>query len=102
MSFPKELSSSQRKFLRGLAHGLKPVVLIGKAGLTDNVLRSIDQALGDHELIKIKFIEFKDEKKTLTQEIASKSGGSCVGMIGNIAIFYREHADAKKRRIEVA
>lgn len=96
-----ELKGSQRKYLRGLAHDLKPVVLIGKNGVAEMVLKSIDQALNDHELIKVKFIDFKDEKKTLAAKIAENCASEMVGLIGNVAIFYRQHTDAKKRKIQV-
>lgn len=96
-----ELKGSQRKHLRGLAHDLKPVVLIGKNGVAEMVLKSIDQALNDHELIKVKFIDFKDEKKTLAAKIAENCGSELAGLIGNVAIFYRQQKDPKKRKIQL-
>ena len=56
----ENLKSYQKKFLRELAHDLKPIVFIGQKGITPTLLDSLNQALSDHELIKIKFIEFKD------------------------------------------
>ena len=53
----ENLSSSQRKYLRGVAHGLKPVVLIGQKGLTTSVVDALDEALMTHELVKAKFID---------------------------------------------
>lgn len=53
----KELTSTQAKYLRGIAHGLKPVVFIGQKGLTDALIRSTEEAFDCHELIKIKFID---------------------------------------------
>lgn len=53
----KELTSTQAKYLRGIAHGLKPVVFIGQKGLTDALIRSTEEAFDSHELIKIKFID---------------------------------------------
>ena len=58
----KTLSVPRLKYLKKKAHALKPVVRIGKHGLTVSVLRATAQALESHELIKIKFIDFKDEK----------------------------------------
>ena len=96
-----KLAGFQRKYLRGLAHELKPVVMIGKSGLTDAVHAMIDQALTDHELIKIKFVDFKDEKEVLSLDIATKSKSENVGGIGNIVIFYRQQEDIKKRKIKI-
>jgi len=95
------LKGSERKHLRGLAHNLKPIVMIGKSGLTESVLASIDQALDDHELIKVKFNAFKDQKKILSQEVTEKLKAEMVGLIGNVAIFYREHPDEDKRKISL-
>ena len=98
----KPLTSSQRKRLRGLAHELKPLVHLGKAGLTDAALAQIDKELADHELIKVKFVEFKEAKKEIAAEIAQATKSELVGLIGNIAILYRQHPDPEKRKIHVA
>lgn len=97
------LSSYQRKYLRGVAHGLKPVVLIGQKGLTTSLVDALDEALIAHELVKAKFIDDKDKAfkseaiKTLTQATASE----LVGLIGHTAIFFRPHPDPDKRRITI-
>ncbi|MBF0358709.1 MAG: YhbY family RNA-binding protein [Magnetococcales bacterium] len=96
-----ELQGFQRKYLRGLAHSLKPLVLIGREGITPTVLAFVDQALIDHELLKIRFNDFKTDKKALCAQIAESSGGELVGMVGHVAIFYRPHPEAAKRSIEV-
>ena len=97
------LTSSQMKYLRGLAHGLKPVVLIGQNGLTDAVVQAAESALERHELIKVKFndIKDKDQKKAHAASLENATGSSLVGMIGHIAIFYRQHKDAEKRKISL-
>jgi RNA-binding protein len=96
----KSLKGSQRKYLRGLAHSMKPVIQIGKRGITDALMKQIDEALTDHELIKIKFNEFKEEKKDLSDRIGDDTGSELVGMIGNIAIFYRENPE-KENKIDL-
>jgi RNA-binding protein len=93
------LTKTQREYLRKHAHDLKPVVQVGKNGLSDSVLASVDQALDAHELIKIKFLDFKDEKRELSEEIAEATGSSLIAIIGNIAIVYREQRDPELRRI---
>jgi len=57
----RKLDGYRRKYLRGLAHGLKPVVFIGQKGLTSEVLSSTEKALETHELIKVKFNDFKEK-----------------------------------------
>ncbi len=93
------LTSSQRKKLRSLAHHLEPVVYIGKQGLTDAVVVAANRALNDHELIKVRFIEFKDEKRPLTDQLASSTGSEVAGILGHVAILYREHPDPESRKI---
>ncbi|MCL5807074.1 MAG: ribosome assembly RNA-binding protein YhbY [Deltaproteobacteria bacterium] len=95
------LRGFQKKHLKGLAHDLKPVVQIGKEGMTEGVIRAVDESLLRHELIKIKFTDFKDrdQKETLTREIETKTGSERVDIIGHTAILYRPQADPEKRKI---
>ena len=88
-----ELSSNQRKILSRMAQTVKPVVQIGQNGLTDAVIKKIDQSLACHELIKIKFISFKDEKEILSQKLCEALSASLVRIIGNTAIVYRPAED---------
>ena len=98
-----KLKGFQKTYLRGLAHKTKPVVFIGQKGLTESLNGSIDDALTAHELIKVKYIDFKEkEKKTEIAGIIEKTHGcEMAGMIGHTAIFYRQHPDAEKRKIAV-
>jgi RNA-binding protein len=95
------LTSSQRKALRGMAHEFKPVVQLGKAGLTEALLRSINEALEQHELIKMRFLDFKDERKALCNEISSRLDCDLVGLIGHVAILFRPARDPARRHIDV-
>ncbi|GLI34443.1 MAG: ribosome assembly RNA-binding protein YhbY [Deltaproteobacteria bacterium] len=97
----ENLSSFQRQYLKGLAHHLKPVVQIGKNGLTDQLFDAVDIALNAHELIKIKFLDFQEQKKELSQEIAERLNCERVALVGNIAILYRQHPDLAKRKISL-
>jgi RNA-binding protein len=94
-----ELSTAQRAYLRSLANELKPVVQIGKQGLSTQVLDKVDQELTAHELIKVKFQDYKDERRDIAAEIADRLDGNLVAVIGHVAIFYRESSDAEKRQI---
>ncbi len=95
------LTSSQAKYLRGLAHSLKPVVFVGQKGITATVLESIHAALDTHELIKVKFVDFKDRrlKAACAAEVEQKTGSCLAGVIGHMAIFYRRQPDPEKRKI---
>jgi len=94
-----KLTGTARKHLRGLAHRLSPVVIIGYEGVSDSVIKTIAKALDDHELIKVKFNKFKEEKKPLSLDIETKTKSHMVGLIGNVAIFYKQNPDEKKRKI---
>jgi RNA-binding protein len=57
--------------------------------------------LNDHELIKVRFLEFKDEKRELSERLASATNADVAGILGHVAIFYRWQADAEKRMIDL-
>lgn len=97
----KQLKGSERTYLRGLAHHLKPVVIVGEQGITDQLIQATNEALDLHELIKVKFNSFKEQKKTLAQDIEERTQSEMVGMIGHIAMFYRQQPDPEKRKIQV-
>ncbi|MBW1780095.1 MAG: ribosome assembly RNA-binding protein YhbY [Deltaproteobacteria bacterium] len=99
----KDLEGFQRKYLRGIAHGLKPVVLVGQKGLTPEVLSSTEKALERHELIKVKFhdVKEKDKKREISDRIEKETGAQNVGMIGHKIIFYRQNKDPEERRISL-
>ncbi len=84
-----KLTSKQRKNLRAQAHHLEPVVLIGKNGFNEGAQHAIEQAINIHELIKVKFREFKDKKKTISNEISELLNAEIVGLIGNTVILYK-------------
>ena len=96
------LKGSQRTHLRGLAHGYRPAVQIGKGGLTENVLSAIDAALTANELIKVQIFTERDERREIASTIEEKLSCECVGMIGRMAIFYRQQPDPELRQIELA
>ena len=97
------MKSAERKHLKGLAHRLKPIVFIGQSGLTASVVRAIESALNDHELIKVKFNDFreKEEKADITAAIEKQTGAEWVGTIGHTAIIYRRHPNPERRKIKL-
>lgn len=96
------LKGFQRKYLRGQAHHLDPVVMIGKNGLAEPVLEKINASLEHHELIKIRFTDYhRDAIQAMCSEIAEMTYAELCGTIGHVAIFYRPHPEAEKRNIRL-
>jgi RNA-binding protein len=85
-----EITSKRRAELKAKAHELDPIAHIGKYGVTPESLAHIDKALADHELIKLKFIGFKERRDELSEEIAGATSSTVIDIIGNVAILYRE------------
>ena len=83
------LTNAAKRELKARAQRLEPVVKIGHAGVTSEFLASLDRALSDHELVKIRFTDFKEEKKTLAPQIAEKTGSELIARVGNVAVFFR-------------
>lgn len=96
-----ELAGYQRRALRAAAHALDPVVHVGSGGVSDSLLKSVDEALTAHELIKVRFVDHKDEKKEIAAELAARLDAAVAGTVGHVAILYRPHPEAAKRRIVV-
>jgi RNA-binding protein len=86
------MTGFQRKYLRGLAHSLEPVVQVGQNGVCDAVVEQIQAQLLSHELIKVKMHEPSD-KKAMAAELARESGAELCGLIGHVAILYRPHPE---------
>ena len=84
------LSSSQRQYLKGLAHGLSPIVQIGAAGIVDGVVGATAEALERHELVKVKFPRGdKGERSEAAARLAEATESQLCQVIGRIAILYR-------------
>ena len=77
------------------------MVLIGKNGIKDGTIESINKVLQTRELIKIKFREFKDEKLSLSEKIAELTNSQVVGVIGHTVIIFRQNPDSDKRQIHI-
>jgi len=88
------LSESQKKFLRGLGHQLKPVIMIGDAGLTDSVLSEFSSSIEHHELIKVR-VRAGDRKvrDEIIDELCRQGSCSLVTRIGNVALVYRRNEE---------
>jgi RNA-binding protein len=88
------LSNAQKRYLRGLAHDLKPVLLVGAKGVTPAVLAELDLALDQHELLKVRVsANDRDEREGWIAELVEGSQASLAGRIGHVAILYRRRKD---------
>lgn len=93
------LSTKQKQYLKGLAHNLKPVVLMGANGLTEAVLAEIEIALNHHELIKVKVAsEERETKLLIVDAIIRETKAEKVQVIGKTLVLYRQ---SENRKIEL-
>jgi RNA-binding protein len=85
-----QLTEKQRRHLKGLAHPLKPVVLMGNAGLTDAVVAETSRALADHELIKVRLPGAeRQERDAALQALADRTTSTLVTRIGHVAVLFK-------------
>jgi len=88
------LSNPQKRYLRGLAHDLKPIIMVGAKGPTDTLIAELDAALERHELIKVKFAaEDRETRDAWIEQLIEKSGAILISRIGNVAIVFRRSKD---------
>ncbi len=93
-----KLTEPQKRHLRKLAHARKPVVLIGQHGLSENVMREIEQAIAHHELIKIRISGAeREERKAMIGKICAEVNASLVQQIGHVAVLFRRSHKARIR-----
>jgi putative YhbY family RNA-binding protein len=93
------LTSAQRQALKARAHGLRPVVLLGAAGLTEKVLREIDRALAAHALIKIKVPnDDRSERTQIAADVAEKLSAANVQSIGKMIVVFRPQPESEEKR----
>jgi RNA-binding protein len=98
------LTGKQRRFLRALGHGLTAVVQLGKEGITPALVQAVNQALDDHELIKIRIgqgalIENKAERKAAAEELARQTESEVAQVLGSTLLLFRHHPE--EPRIEL-
>lgn len=93
MSAPSStLTGAQKRALKSRAQLLEAVIRIGQSGVTDALLQSLDNALEKHELVKVRFADFKTERKTLAPQLAERTSSALIQQVGNVAVFFRKRA----------
>ena len=96
------LKGKQRSYLKGLAHELEPAVYIGKAGLTDSIVKNINENLKVHELVKVSIgKDLAMDPKEVCNEVAEMLGAHFVQAIGRKFVLYRRAADPEYRKIQL-
>jgi RNA-binding protein len=93
------LKGNQRAALMKQAHHLQPVAVVGKHGLTPEVKDHVDRELHRHELIKVRFVDYKEVRREITEELSRELKALLVAVIGNVGILYRPADDPEDRRI---
>jgi len=84
------LTNKQNKYLRGLSHDLKPIVMIGNSGVTEGVLSELETCLAHHELVKVRISGVdRDERRQMAENLCKQSNSELVNTIGHIAVLYR-------------
>ncbi len=91
------LSERQRKHLRRLAHPLHPLVMVGNAGLTDQVVAEMDRTLAEHELVKVSVrVGDRAARDLALETLATRTSSELVQRVGHVGVFYRRAAESAK------
>lgn len=85
----ERLTNSQISKFKSAAQLLDPMLKVGKAGLSEGFIKSVDVALSQHELVKIKFADFKEQKKELAPLLAEKTSSHLIMRVGNVMVLHR-------------
>ena len=86
------LTGAQKRALKSRAQLLEAVIRIGQSGVTDALLQSLDNALSQHELVKVRFADFKEERKSIAPQLAERTSSALIQQVGNVAVFFRRKA----------
>ena len=92
------LDNTELRRLKGIGHELKPIVMIGNNGITENIIQEVERALTDHELIKVKVpAGSKQERDELSNELANSVQAQLIHSIGRMALLLRRNPNANPK-----
>lgn len=90
------LTGKQRRKLRALGHHLEPVVMVGQQGVTDAVIAATEQALWDHELIKVKINEGPEDRQEAAEHLATATEAELAQLLGRTALLFKARPEDSK------
>jgi len=91
------LTEPQKKYLRGLGHPLKPLIIVGEAGLSESLLAEFETTLLHHELIKMSVrVGDRATRNAIIEKLCTVSSAALIQRVGNMALLYRENPEKKK------
>ncbi len=94
----KRIPGVRKRRLRARAHGLKPVVIVGAAGVTNSLIAALEQALDDHALVKIRVkADDRATRRALIGELCNACRAELIQTIGHIAVLFREPEDESRK-----
>lgn len=90
------LTNAKIRELKARGQLLKPLLKVGHDGLSAQFIAALDETLKHHDLVKVKFSDLKDQKKTLAPQLAEKTGSELIMRVGNVAVLYRPKPTVEK------
>ena len=99
---PMTLSEAQKKYLRGLGHGLRPLIMVADSGLSESLLIEYETTLAHHELIKVSVrVGDRKARDAIINELCELGSAALIQRVGNVALLYRENPEKKKNKIVI-
>ena len=96
----EELNNAQLRKLKAMAQRMDAGLKVGKQGLSEGFIKSLEEELSRHELVKVKFVEFKEQKKELAPQLADRTHSRLVMQVGNVVVLFRRNPDEAKQKIK--
>ena len=94
MQMLEPLNNAKTRKLKALAQRLDASLKVGKSGLSEGFIQTLNTELDRHELVKVKFADLKERRKELAPELAEKSNSHLVTLVGNVVVLYRPRAES--------
>lgn len=96
MSKNTKLSTNQIKFLRGIAHGLNPVITIGINGVTESLMEELESSLAHHEILKIKLAAAeREDRKRIIDYVIEQTQAQLIQSVGKVFVIFRQNKDSE-------
>jgi RNA-binding protein len=89
----EELANREIRALKARAQLLRPMLKVGNDGLSPAFLRAVQEALAHHELVKVKFDAFKEQKKELGPKLAESVSANLIMQVGHVVVLFRRKAN---------